>query len=503
MSFEAFRAEIGRLADVLCAVNLLQWDTRTMMPPGGVEGRAHQLATLTSLAREIATGPALKSAIERARDTLAGGGSDAERDEVEFAAGAIATLERISSRLVSEAAELKTRANAAWIEARREDDFAGFAPFLQRTVELQRDIAAAIGSEGHPYDALIGTYEPCMTLSRLRPLLDELRTELAPLLAKARDLNSGVDLAMKRFPVERQKLFAKELAGRLGYDFARGRLDDTVHPFEISMTRGDVRITGRFREEWLPAGMFGVWHEVGHGLYEQGIAPELTRSAFAIDFVNLYAVGGTSFGMHESQSRLIENRVGRSRRFWELHFGRLRDAFPDELAGVSEAGFWRAVNAARPGPIRVEADELTYDLHIMLRVEIEAALIAGEIEVRDLPGLWRERMRDLLGIEVSTDREGVLQDVHWSSGMIGSFATYTLGNVMGAQLFEAATRDRAVSAGIDGGDYGPLRDWLGHHIHRHGRRFPAEALLERATGEALSTRSYLAALRAKVDGLAA
>ncbi len=248
-----------------------------------------------------------------------------------------------------------------------------------------------------------------------------------------------------------QKAFGLEIAARLGYDLGRGRLDDTVHPFEISFTRNDVRITSRFRETWLPGGFFALWHEAGHGMYEQGVAPEFTRSIFATDLVNLYAVGGASFGMHESQSRLWENRVGRSRRFWELHFGELQSHFPAQLADVTAMEFWRAANQVRPDFIRVEADELTYDLHIIVRAEIEAGLMAGDIAVKDLPAVWRDKIRAYLGLEVPNDTLGVLQDVHWSHGYVGSFPTYTLGNVMGSQLFAAARRAPGIADGLDAG----------------------------------------------------
>jgi carboxypeptidase Taq len=253
----------------------------------------------------------------------------------------------------------------------------------------------------------------------------------------------------------------------------------------------------------VPGGLFAVWHEAGHGIYEQGIDPRFTRSIFATDLVNLYAVGGASFGMHESQSRLLENRLGRSRRFWELHFAELRDVFPDQLADVSAHEFWRAVNAPRPSLIRVEADELTYDFHIILRSEIEAGLIAGEIRVADLPALWAEKMQRYLGLNVPSDTLGVLQDVHWSSGMMGSFPTYTVGNVMSAQLYRAACADVAVGHGLERGDYAPLAAWLGTHVHRHGRSLkPAEIVLA-ATGKSLAIDDYVAVLKTKVTDLAA
>ncbi|RYD86992.1 MAG: carboxypeptidase M32, partial [Sphingomonadales bacterium] len=294
-----------------------------------------------------------------------------------------------------------------------------------------------------------------------------------------------------------------KIAEKFGYDLNRGRLDDTVHPFEISFTRNDVRITSRFREAWLPGGFFALWHEAGHGMYEQGVAPEFTRTIFATDIVNLYAVGGASFGMHESQSRLWENRVGRSRRFWELHYGELRDTFPEQLSDVSDDEFWRSVNAVRPDFIRVEADELTYDLHIILRAEIEAAMMAGEAKVSDLPGLWRDKMRTYLGRDVPNDTLGVLQDVHWSHGYVGSFPTYTIGNIMGAQFYDKAIAQPDIAAGLEVGDYAPLKDWLTDNIYRHGRSSSPAETLQRVTGGPLDIGPYVARLSEKVAMLTA
>ena len=504
MTYTSFEAEIARINDVLCAVNLLTWDARTMMPPGGVDARGKQIATLVGLARDLATGDSLQRAIEDARTELAGAApGDRRRLAVEQAAAAIGTLSRIPAKLVSDAAELKTVAQAAWSKARAANDFAAFAPMLERTMEMQREIAAAIGYAEHPYDALVGTYEPGMTWSRLQAIYGELRDGLLPLLARAKEANVRSEILDRAYPVEKQRAFSSLISSRFGYDFNRGRLDDTVHPFEISFTRSDVRITGRFRETWLPGGLFAVWHEAGHGMYEQGISEEFSRSVFTTDFVNLYAVGGTSFGTHESQSRLWENRVGRSRRFWELNFADLQKTFPDQLSDVTPEDFWRAVNAARPGFIRVEADELTYDMHIMLRSEIEAGLMAGDIRVSELPAIWREKIKSYLGLHVPSDTLGVLQDVHWSSGMVGSFPTYTIGNIMSSQFFAAACKERAIADGLESGDYLPLKTWLNGNVHQFGRSKSASQLLMDATGSDLSTTAYIADLARKVDDLTA
>ena len=504
MTYAAFEAEVARVNDILCAVNLMSWDSRTMMPAGGVQARGRQIATLMSLAREIATGEPMKIALEGAREELVSAPADDLRHRaVKDAEIAIGTLSRIPAALVSAAAELKTEGQAIWAKARADNDFAAFAPVLERTMGMQREIAEHVGYSEHPYDGLCGIYEPGVTWARLQTLYAELKAGIAPLLDKALTIPVRDDILTRNYPVDRQKAFSSKIAARMGYDFGRGRLDDTIHPFEISFTRSDVRITSRFRENWLPGGLFAVWHEAGHGIYEQNVAPAFSRSVFATDFINLYAVGGASFGMHESQSRLWENRVGRSRQFWDHHFPQLRAAFPEQLSDVSATAFWKAVNMARPSFIRVEADELTYDLHIILRSEIEAALINGDLKVDDLPSVWNAKMRDYIGVEVPNDTLGVLQDVHWSSGMVGSFPTYTLGNVMSSQLFHAARAAPQVQAGLEQADYMPLRSWLEENVLRHGRSKLPEEILQDATGKGLSTDHYITDLSQKVRELTA
>ena len=492
--------ETARLNDLLCTMNLLSWDARTHMPPGGNAARGHQIGTLTALARDCATGPRMRNAIASAQ-----GHSDAmdieERDLLREFAAQIETMRRIPEALLVEMAGLKTTGHAAWIAARQQNDFSVFSPILKRIFALQREVAEMIGYVDHPYDALLGQYEPGMTLARLEPLFEALRTGIAPLLASLRDIASPHAFLKQHYPIEEQKRFAAGIAAELGYDFTRGRIDNTVHPFEISMTRDDVRITSRFREDFIQGGLFALWHEAGHGIYEQGVSPRWTRGIGAIDLINLYAVGGSSFGLHESQSRLYENRIGRSRLFWELHYDKLRKVFPEQLAGVTVDAFWRSINAPRRGLIRIEADELTYDAHIMLRVELEAALVAGECAVDDLPALWNERMARSFGLAVPDLAHGVLQDVHWSSGYIGSFATYTLGNIMSSQFFAAAGQDEAVSAGLREGRYEPLTTWLGQHVHQHGRSRHRDRILHDATGGGLDPSPYLTDLRAKTAAL--
>jgi len=504
MSYSKFETAMAQVNDLLSVVNLLSWDARTQMPPGGVATRGQQVSTLTAMARDLATGDAMRAAIAAARKEVGAASNDLRSRALDQAEAEIGVLARIPAALIAETAELKTVAHSAWADARAKNDFSAYAPVLERMFAIQRQIADAIGYADHPYDAMLSLYEPGMTVKQLRSVLDPLKAALVPLIERATSaLPPRQDFLSRSYPIAAQKAFGLRIAEKFGYDMQRGRLDDTVHPFEISFTRNDVRITSRFREAWLPGGFFALWHEAGHGMYEQNVAPEFTRSIFATDIVNLYAVGGASFGMHESQSRLWENRVGRSQRFWDLHFGELRDAFPEQLADVTPHEFWRSVNAVRPDFIRVEADELTYDLHIVLRSEIEAAMMAGEARVADLPGLWRDKMKAYLGRDVPSDTLGVLQDVHWSHGYVGSFPTYTVGNLMAAQFFDTALTKPGIEAGLDSGNYAPLKDWLTDNIYRYGRSSSPAETLQRVTGGPLDIAPYIRRLTEKVTALTA
>jgi carboxypeptidase Taq len=401
--------------------------------------------------------------------------------------------------LIQARAALRTVAQAAWIEARSKSDFSIYAPHLAETVALSRDYADCIGWSEHPYDAMVSIYEPGETAASLKTLFTSLRAGLLPILDAARSQPAPrSDFLFRDYPEEGQRAFGLSLAEKLGYDLQRGRLDTTVHPFEVSFTRNDVRITTRYNRNYLPASIFGTAHETGHGLYEQGVDPAYTRTTLATDLVGLYAVGGTSFGAHESQSRLWENHIVRSRTFWRLHFPDLQRHFPDQLGDVSPEEFYRAVTRVKPGFIRVEADELTYDLHIMLRVEIESALMDGSLPVADLPGAWNALIKRDLDLDVPDDARGVLQDVHWSTGYIGSFPTYTIGNVMAAQVMETLrTRDEALDAALEEGKYAVLAEELRSRIWQHGRRFARDELLERVTGRGLDPKPYLAYLEGK------
>ena len=499
MGYAAFAERMGQVNDILNAKSILAWDARTMMPPGGAETRAKQLATLSVLARDHLVADETRSLLDKAEAEVFSLPADSvERTICAQTREAIDYHLRIPADLVRRRAETGSIGQDIWARARAADDFATFAPVLEETVALNREMAEHIGYSAHPYDALMHRFEPGETVASLNTLFATLREGMLPLLrAIAQKEGPRFDFLQRPFPKEQQLAFGLKMAERVGYDLNRGRLDTTVHPFEVSFTRNDVRITTRVVEEWMPACLFGSLHEAGHALYEQYCDPSFTRTPLATDLVGLYAVGGVSFGAHESQSRLFENHVGRSREFWELNFAEAQAAFPDQLSDIDAESFWRAVNRVAPGFIRVEADELTYDFHIMLRVDIEAALIDGSLKVADLPEAWNAKIKEYLGLDVPNNRLGVLQDVHWSSGQIGTFCNYTIGNVMAGQLFEVATQDAAVAEGMASADYVPLRKWMTEHVHRHGRRYNRNELLEKATGRALDPAPYIAHLTAK------
>ncbi len=507
-AYEAFCSHFAEINDLCCVINLLTWDSRTQMPPGGAATRGQQLATVTRLAQARFVSEETGRLIDQARaeieaDTTADSADSYRLQAVHQAREAYDIARRVPQDLLAEIAALKAPAQQVWAEAKATSDFAAFAPYLELMLALTRRMADAIGYSEHPYDALLIRYEPGMTASRLKVLFEQLKSGLLPLLQQIGDRSQRVraDFLEREYPEDAQKAFALEIARSFGYDLNRGRLDVAPHPFEISFTREDVRITTRYNRRFPPMALFGTFHETGHGLYEQGVDPALTRGVLTTDLLDLYAVGGTSYGAHESQSRLWENLVGRSRSFWQNHYPRFQQFFPEQTKDVTAEEFYRAVNRVRPSLIRVEADEVTYNFHIMLRVEIEMALLDGTLKVSDLPAAWHARMQEYLGVTPPDDSRGVLQDVHWSTGLFGSFPTYTIGNVMSAQFMAAARQAPGVAAALAAGNYAPLLAWLTENVYRHGRAFTPEELLTRATGCGLNVEPYLAYLTEKYTDL--
>jgi carboxypeptidase Taq len=489
---EQLKERLAVVSDLNGAASLLGWDQQTYMPPGGAAARAEQLATLGRLAHEALISSEIGELLEGAGTESKDSSSDSDescllrvvRRDYEKAC-------KVPSALVAEIARATSLGMEVWVQARKDSNFAAFQPAFQRILDLQRDLAQCLGFEESPYDALLDQYEPGMKKSELGRIFSEMKAGLVPLVQSISERLDRVDDGVLRqtYPESAQWEFSLEAARRLGYDFQRGRQDKSVHPFTTSFSVNDVRITTRIDEQFLPTALFGTLHECGHALYEQGINQNLERSPLA---------GGASLGVHESQSRLWENLVGRSRSFWRFFFTHLQQAFPQNLRDVSLESFYRSINRVEPSLIRVEADEVTYNLHILLRFELESDLMEDRLVLVDLPEAWNAGMKASLGVVPQNDAQGVLQDVHWSNGLIGYFPTYSLGNLLSVQLFEKAQAAiPGLTAQIEGGDFASLLDWLRKNLHQHGRKFLPSQLIQRATGETLSAAPYLRYLREK------
>ena len=476
--------------------SLLGWDEQTYMPPAAGEFRAEQMTYLSGLAHQKRTSP-------RVGELLASLAADAAKEDPhsDFAA-TIHQMKRDfdkQSKLPQKLVEALTHATVigqqAWVKARAANDFSQFQPHLEKIFGLKREQAEAVGYVAHPYDALLDDYEPDAKSTEVALVLAELRTELVPLVQAI--LQSGkkpqVDILAREFPTAAQEAFGRAAAAAIGFDFQRGRLDVTHHPFCSSVGPSDCRITTRYQEKFFNCAFFGILHEAGHGMYDQGL-----RS----DQYGLPPGTYLSLGIHESQSRMWENLVGRSRSFWSHFFPQAKATFPVALSDVSADQFYAAVNHVEPSLIRVEADEATYNLQIIVRFELEQALLSGDLKTADVPGAWREKYKQYLGIEPSTDAEGCLQDIHWSAGLIGYFPTYSLGNLYAAQFFDQARRVLGdLDAQFARGEFRPLLEWLRDNIHTRGRNYTAAQLVQLVTGKPLSHESLVRSLRDKLAPL--
>jgi carboxypeptidase Taq len=395
---------------------------------------------------------------------------------------------------VAEQAEAVSAAQHAWAEARAKNDFASFRPYLERVMALKRQYVAFFPPADHPYDVLLDDFEPGMKTADVKVILNDLRggqVELLRSIAAAPE----VDDAFLRMPYDQAHLyqFAVNVITRFGFDWDRGRQDTSVHPFATAIGCNDVRITTRFMERYPFSLLFGTMHETGHALYEQGVSPTYHRTQLE---------GGASLGVHESQSRLWENLVGRSRPFWEFFYPQLQQRFPAQLGDVPLNRFYRAINKVQPSLIRVEADEASYNLHVMMRVELEMRLVEGQLDVARLPDAWNNLMEDSLGVRPPDDTTGVLQDIHWSAGLLGYFATYTLGNVISAQLWDQfGTVHPERDAAIGQGDFSTLLSWLRSEVHQYGRKYSPQELVQRVTGAKIETAPYLRYLREKFGAI--
>ncbi len=471
---------------------LLGWDQETYMPKKASANRANQLALIAGIAHDKQTSPELGSLLAKAEQ---------EEDDDFVVRTNLRETRRIYDRdvklptqLVKDIAKATSLAQAAWAKARADSDFDQFAPHLDKLLDLKREVADKIGWDTEPYDALMDEYEPGARAADVQAVFDDLKEDLVPLVAAIKDAPRQPDLEiLKRdCPVDKQQEFGRRVLDAMTFDKEAGRLDVAVHPFCSGATPNDVRLTTRYDRNYFPMALFGTMHEAGHGLYEQGLDPQHTGTPMC---------SSVSLGIHESQSRLWENQVGRSLPFWEHFYADFQRTFP-VMADVPLPAFHFAINNVRPSLIRVEADEVTYGLHIMLRFNIERQMIAGKLATRDVPDKWNSLFEEYVGITPPDNAQGCLQDIHWSMGIFGYFPTYQLGNLYAAQFFAAAKQALPdLDDQIRRGELGPLREWLRDNIHKHGMRYRANELAEVVTGEGLTAKPFMAYLRAKFGPL--
>ena len=476
------------LAVIRSAAETLGWDQETYLPPAAATHRAAQIAWLSSRAHELATSDDWKSALEAAE--AANPGTDPKltanlrelRREFDRAT-------KLPVELVARESTASSLAKHAWADARSRSDFSTFAPHLETLLGIAREKADLWGYSGEPYDALLEGYERGTSTAAVAALFDALKPDLTKTAAQAVEKSAARvgTIPPGPYPIAAQQVLNARIAESIGFDFQAGRIDTTAHPFCTTLGPRDVRLTTRYDENDFTSSLFGVLHEAGHGMYEQGLP--------AGDF-GLPSGTAVSLGIHESQSRLWENHVGRSRAFWNRWYPAAQETF-HQLASFPLHDFLACIWRAGFSPVRVEADEATYDLHILLRFGLERRMLNGQLAVADVPAAWNESFRDLFGFTPENDRVGCLQDIHWSMGGLGYFATYTLGNINAAQLFTAARKDPVIAAACDAADYAPLLTWLRKNVHAHGATLDPTDLIAQATGRPPSTDDYLAHLRSR------
>jgi len=483
---------LAEISDLGRSRALLAWDERTMMPAGGAESRAEQVATLTRIRHRLLSSDRLGALLDELRPRA----EELPYDSDEASMVRIATREwrkarRVPTELRADIARAASLGERAWLDAKRDSDFERFLPHLERNVELKRRYVGCFDDADHPYDPLLDDFEPEATTAEVRAVLAELREGLRPLVAAIAERADAVDSSCLHgeFPLEAQRRLVTELVAELPLGAEVWRLDTTVHPFATAIATTDIRLTTRYDESYIGAALWSAIHEAGHGLYESGIDPALRRTPLCRP---------PSLGFHESQSRTWENWVGRGRPYLGWIHPRLRDAFPGPLGDVDPEALYRAANRVVPSLIRMEADELTYNLHIALRFELELDIFEDRLALAELPEAWNARTKEYLGIDVPDDANGVLQDVHWAAGSFGYFPTYSLGNVLAGQIWARATAALPeLDEQIARGELRPLGEWLREHVYRHGGKLNPAEMIERVCGEPISVGPYLAQMRAK------
>ncbi|MGK7922340.1 MAG: carboxypeptidase M32 [Trichodesmium sp.] len=493
--YQELKNRLIQIRDLEAAASVLNWDQTTYMPTGGAYARGRQIATLKEFAHEKFTDPSIGQLLEDLHPYEQNLPYDStEASLIRVTRRDYERAIRVPSEFMAKFCQHQATAYEAWVKAKSVKKFSLVEPYLERTLDLSRELASFFPYE-HIADPLIDFVDEGMTVSILRPLFTELRQKLLP-IAEALTSAPPIDDSSlyQHYPKEQQLRFGRTVIERIGFDFQRGRQDETPHPFTSSFSIGDVRITTRVYEENLTEALFSTVHEVGHALYEQGIALELEGTSLA---------EGTSSGIHESQSRLWENIVGRSRGFWECFYPQVQGIFLKQLGRVSVSEFYRAINRVSKSLIRTDADEVTYNLHVMIRFDLELAMLEGNLAIRDLPEAWNERYRQDLGIVPHNDSEGVMQDVHWYGEMIGGmFQGYTLGNLIAAQVYEAALKfDPEITVAIERGNFTLLHKWLKQNIYQHGRKYTANELINRVTGKPLSIDPFIRYIQDKYSNI--
>ena len=484
---------LGEVSDLGKAASVLGWDQQVNMPIMGGEARGQQLATLSKIAQEKFTSDEVGKLLEDLKKEFAG--ADLNTDDaamIRVAARNYDKSKRVPPEFVAEQAIVSSKAFEAWVEARAKSDFSIFRPHLEKVVELVQKYISFFPPADHPYDTLLDDYEPGMKTEDVKAIFNALRPKQVALI-KAISSSKQVkdDFLFKKYNEAKLLSFGEQIITQFGYDWRRGRQDKAPHPFETTFSVNDVRITTRYEADNPLAMLFSTMHESGHAMYEQGINQAYERTSLA---------GGTSLAIHESQSRMWENLVGRSLPFWEHFFPALKKTFPSQFDGVSVKSFYKAINKVEPSLIRVNADEATYNLHIMLRLELEIAMVEGKVAIKDLPDLWNTKMKEYLGITPPNDAKGVLQDIHWSGGAIGYFSTYALGNLVSAQLWEKINKDiRDLDEQIRKGKFDELLGWLHEKVHKHGHKYDPQDLVQKVTGSKIAPEPYVRYLTKKYN----